>query len=144
MSKWYGSLNNRCDENKQFVKEIKVGVGVTEYGWSDRHPYEVTKVIDQKHFFIRPMNYKRTDSNGMSDCQDYEYSSNLEAKEIEIVRRYNAWYRVERLTKDDKYAKYKALTENQRKKLEEGKEIKKYYKMSISIGVMERYYDYSF
>lgn len=46
--KWYGSLNNRLEENKMFCEEIKVGTGLTEYFYSDRHPYEVVKVIDQK------------------------------------------------------------------------------------------------
>lgn len=122
MGKWYGSLNNRCDENHQYVEEIKVGDGVTEYLWSDRNPFEVTKVINQKHIFIRPMHYERTDSNGMSDCQDYKYSSDLTAKEKELKFRYNHWWEI--------YTDYF------------GK--KKYRKINISIGVMERYYDFSF
>lgn len=124
--KWYGSLTNRVEENQKFVKEITVGEGVTEYLWSDRKPYEVTKVIDQTHIFIRPMDYKRTDNNGMSECQDYEYFSNESYKEIELKFKYNHWYRVERWTDPD------------------GKKRWKSEKMNISIGVMERYYDYSF
>ena len=145
MSKWYGSIDNRLDENKQFVKKVKVGDGVTEYSWSDRHPYEVTKVIDDNHFFIRPMKWKRTDSNGMSECQDYEYFSDLEAKEIEIVRKYNKkYYRVETITKDTPYWKSKDMTDKQREKVANGGSVKKYHQINISVGVMERYYDFSF
>lgn len=126
MSKWYGSITNRCEENHQLVKTIKVGDGVTEYLWSDRVPYEVTKVIDQKHIFIRPMDYERTDSNGMSECQDYKYISNPNHKEIEMRFKYNHWYEIQRYT--DK----------------EGKPHRRSIKKNISIGVMERYYDFSF
>ena len=45
-NKWYGSLNNRLDEGKTFG-DIKVGTGVTEMCWSDRHPYEVVEIIDE-------------------------------------------------------------------------------------------------
>ena len=34
--KWYGSLNNRLEENRQFCEKIEVGTGVTEYMYSDR------------------------------------------------------------------------------------------------------------
>ena len=161
--KLYGSIDNRFEEGRQFVEEIKVGTGVTEYGWSDRHPYEVTKVVDQKHIFIREMDAIRTDKNGMSDAQSYEYKSNLNNPEIELAKRGNVWYRVRRFTKkmwlekaeSDKSFKTKevaynyyvgmaGLTESQRKNLEDGKEVKQYHKMNISIGIMEKYFDYSF
>lgn len=125
-SKWYGSLTNRCEENHKLVDKIKVGDGVTEYLWSDRVPYEVTKVIDQTHIFIRPMDYERTDNNGMSECQDYKYISNPNRKELEMRFKYNHWYEIQHYT--DK----------------EGKPHRRSIKMNITIGVMERYYDFSF
>lgn len=161
--KLYGSLDNRLEEGKQYCEVIEVGTGVTEYGWSDRKPYEVTRVINQKHVFIRPMNYKRIDNNGMSDSQDYEYISNPEGKEIEVEKRGSVWYEVKKFSKsmweekakNDKcfkttqvaYNYYKGmagLTEKQNEAIEQGKEVKRYKKMDISFGVMERYYDYSF
>ena len=36
------------------------------------------------------------------------------------------------------------LTENQYKKIDEGKVVKKYVKKNISVGIMEEYFDYSF
>lgn len=161
--KLYGSLNNRFDEGKQFVDEIKVGTGVTEYGWSDRHAYEVTKVIDQKHIYIRKVDSVRTDKNGMSDAQSYKYISNTKNPEIELAKRGNVWYLVRRFTKkmwlekaqkDDSfktpevaynyYLAMAGLTDAQRKNIELGKEVKQYHKMNISVGVMEEYFDYSF
>ena len=46
--KWYGSLNNRIEENRMFTDEIKVGTGVTKYSWSDRDAYEVVEVEDTR------------------------------------------------------------------------------------------------
>ncbi|MCM1556908.1 MAG: hypothetical protein NC087_05170 [Anaeroplasma bactoclasticum] len=163
MTKWYGSLDNRLEEGKMFVDKIEVGTGVTKYSYSDRYPYEVTKVINQKHIFIRGMEYKRIDNNGMSDAQSYEYISQPKNFEIELVLRNGVWYRVvpyskakwEKLAEADgsfktpqvayNYFKTMAgLTEKQNQKIEEGKEVKKYVKMNISIGVMDRYFDYGF
>ena len=53
--KWYGNLNNRVEEGKNYIddKEIKVGTDITMYYWSDRTCYYVTDVIDQKHIKVR-------------------------------------------------------------------------------------------
>lgn len=55
MGKWYGSINNRIEENRNYEldRKIKVGTDITTYYWSDRHCKYVTKVIDQKHIFVR-------------------------------------------------------------------------------------------
>lgn len=164
--KFYGSLQNRLEEGKQFVEEIKVGTGVTEYSWSDRHPYEVIEVIDQKHIIIRALNYRRIDDNGMSDAQSYEYISNENNIKYELVLRNNVWYKVIEYTKDrwlerakedfekgyfksieGAYRYFRAmagLTDKQYEKIEQGKIVKKYVKMNISIGVIDAYYDYTF
>ena len=164
--KFYGCLSNRLEEGKIFVKEIKVGDGVTEYHWSDRTPYEVIEVINQKHIIIRKMDYKRIDNNGMSDTQDYQYISNENNPKYELVLRNNVWYKVFEINKEAWLKKAKEetekgywknelsaynyfrsmahLTDKQYEKVDNGGTIKKYSKMNISVGVMERYYDYSF
>ena len=165
MSKWYGSLFNRLEEGYT-PDNIKVGMGVTQYYYSDREPYEVTKVIDQKHIFIRALDYKRTDDYGMSECQVYEYTSKPDSPEIELVRRNNAWYSVDVISKETLMERARerqemlgtksveiaynyllcmwGLTEKQYENIELGKQVKKYQKMNISIGRAEAYYDYSF
>ncbi len=70
--KLYGSLDNRFEEGKTYG-EIKVGTGVTEMCYSDRHAYEVVEVIDEKHLLIRRCKATRIDNNGMSDSQSYRY-----------------------------------------------------------------------
>lgn len=51
-------------------------LGATEYCWSDRHAYEIIAVKDERHITVRAYECKRVDNNGMSDCQEYEYTSN--------------------------------------------------------------------
>ena len=72
MSKWYGSLNNRIDEGKTYG-EIKIGTGVTEMCYSDRHPYEVVEVIDEKHLLIRECDWKIISGSEQDGSAEYEY-----------------------------------------------------------------------
>lgn len=71
----YGSLHNRLLENADSPVP-KVGMGATECGYSDRHAYEVIEVKDERHIVVRRLDSKRIDKNGMSECQEYEYTSN--------------------------------------------------------------------
>ena len=77
MSKWYGSLQNRIIERSAMPKP-EVGMGVTEICYSDRNPYEIVEVIDDRHIMVRRLDYKRIDSGGFSEDQEYEYFSNEE------------------------------------------------------------------
>ena len=157
MSKWYGSINNRVEENRQFCDEIKVGTGVTEYLWSDRHPYEVIAVKDQRHVTIREYDHKRPDDN-----KDYSYSnewvlvSNENNRTLDLVKRGKYWYvfsecTVERakeiLSKDNNLDERLWACNNGydlNKIVEQGKGQRKYFKMNVSFGVAEYYYDYEF
>lgn len=161
MKKLYGSVNNRLVEGKNFVDEIKVGDGVTMYYWSDRKAYEITKVVDQKHFFMRQYDVKHI---GVAFENKWQLISNPENPEIEVVFRNNAWKSVRRFKKEEvekhvdnmtdcnsreanyslfKY--YNNLSFKDMEKIESGKELVKYYKMEpISIGVADYYYDYEF
>lgn len=169
MSKWYGSLTNRIEEGCQFAKEITVGMGMTEYLWSDRHAYEVVDVKDQEHVFVRQYRAIRIDNNGMSECQEYKFEHNEDAPIFELEKRKGCWYKVNRYLKSEimKLAQKRFdnrendmislekefywlmggcnFTEKQWEKFNNGKEIKKYIKWNnISFGVASEYYDYSF
>ena len=118
--RWYGSINNTLDENRMLCKEIKVGTKVTEYLYSDRNPYEVTKVIDQKHVFIRA--YKCIPT-GEPMSNNWAIISNPENPEIEIKFVWHHWRKVLKNRKTEKIS---------------------YSKMNLSFGVAEKYYDYEF
>lgn len=122
MSKWYGSINNRLEENRQFVPTIEVGTGMTEYLWSDRHPYEVVKVIDQKHVVVREMEHKLV---GEPFSNKWELFSDPERPVEYITKRGQYWY---------------WTTEYE----EDGKKKRNLHRANVSFGVAEYYYDYSF
>ena len=88
--KWYGSLNNRLEENRQFCDEITVGTGVTEYDYSDRHPYEVIEVISQKDVIIRGLDHKHIGEGSMDNR--WELVSNEDNPTYELVKRGKYWY----------------------------------------------------
>ena len=83
MNKWYGSLQNRILENSAMPKP-EVGMGVTECLWSDRNPYEIVEVKDDRHLMIRALDWKRIDEGGFSEAQEYEYFSNEDNPVIQI------------------------------------------------------------
>ena len=116
---WYGYIKNKLEEKRMFCKDITIGNPVTEFLYTDRIPYEVTKVIDQKHVFIRA--YKCI-ATGEPMSNEWEFISDPSKPELEIKYRYNHWYRV-----------LKYMT---------GKIT--YSKMNLSFGIAEKYYGYEF
>lgn len=150
MSKWYGSLSNRLEENRQFVPEITVGTGVTEYMWSDREAYEVTRVIDQKHVYIRRYDHRHV---GEPMTNVWELISNPENPEYYVTKRGNYWYFTVTLTREDlehleqmdndAWYRITAAGFDYDKVREHGKQTK-YTRANISFGVADYYYDYSF
>lgn len=167
--KLYGSLNNRLDENKKYCKEIEVGTYATKYYYTDREAYEVVEVIDQNHIKIRRLNAIRIDNNGMSDCQDYRFESDLNnpIEELKVVR--NKWNEVytyaplevlKERAKEDFRPEARTeknimnmvrwycigMTEKQWEKYLAGQNVKVYKKLDcgISFGVADEYYDYCF
>ena len=150
--KWYGSLNNRLEENRQFVDAIEVGTGVTEYSWSDRHPYEVVAVKDQKHISIRMMRHELA---GEPMTNNWILKSDEDAPVEELSKRGNYWYSVVTITPeqareilegDDIDAKLWACSNDfyLDEIVKSGKNKTKYHKRNISIGKAEYYYDYEF
>lgn len=148
--KWYGNLDNRLMEGKT-VPEIKEGMDITMYYWSDRTCYYVTKVVDQKHIFVKEYEVvaDRDKEGGMGhqnwcyfktkkECNDYllkyglgkQLNNIIEDEPEEWVFRYNKWKRVAR--KDGWTG--------------EPLEKPKYYDLSgkVSFGVRDYYYDWSF
>lgn len=150
MSKvWYGSLNNRLEENKMFCEEIKVGTGMTEYSYSDRHAYEVVEVKDQKHVKVREYDHKHI-GNGCMD-NHWELISNENNSVKTLTKRGNYWYWTTIVTKDilDKIDKIETrlfLYHNNIDidKLKEKGKITRYHRANVSFGIADYYYDYEF
>lgn len=121
MSKWYGSLENRLEENQPYNDEIKVGTLLTRFDYSDRHPFEVIQVNSQKDIIVRELNHKKADDTPMSN--NWEVFSDVSMPTCNYVYRYGHWYEkyISRTTKKPYYSK-----------------------VNISFGYADYYYDYSF
>ena len=149
MGKWYGSLDNRLGENNMYVSVLKVGTLATVYYYSDRDVYEIIEVKNQKNVKIRKMDAIRTDNNGASDMQSYTYKSNENNEILELRRTKYGWYRIHRYTLD-LYNKVKdrmgfVLWDDEiLDKVMQGREVTRKYKINISFGLADYYYDYSF
>lgn len=92
-----------------------VGMGATLNYWSDRSAGTIIQVErNGKRIIIQMDKSIRTDQNGMSECQDYEYQRD-EQGDIFIAT----------LRKDGRYRVSKSST-------------------SVSLDVRSTYYDYSF
>lgn len=147
-TRWYGSLNNRLEENQMFCEEIKVGTGMTEYSWSDRKPYEVVEVKDQKHISVRAMDHKKVGNVPMSN--DWNVISNAKNPIIDLVKRGDFWYRAVTATIEDinseDIERRLWLCHNgfDREKIMKNGQQTKYHKMNVSFGKAEYYYDYEF
>ena len=148
MAKWYGSVQNRIEEGKNYTnRELKAGDDITMYLWSDRRCYYITRVVDQKHIFVKPYEVvaDREKEGGMGhqnwlyfktikECNDYLNKYGLGTKgevyenaEQEWVFRYGHWY-----IKSDYWYDVKL-------------EKPKYTRLQpISFGVRDYYHDWEF
>jgi hypothetical protein len=150
MSKvWYGNLTNRLEENRMFCKEIEVGTGMTEYSYSDRHPYEVVEVKDQKHVKVRELDHKHVGDGCMDN--NWELVSNENNSVRMLTKRGKYWYWTVVVTKDilnsiDKIETQLFLCHNNINvdQLKEKGKVTRYRRANVSFGVADYYYDYEF
>jgi len=113
-----GSMINHLMSGTRGAPTPVVGMGATILGWTDRHPATIVAVSKTGSWVeIQEDNAKRTDSNGMSECQDYEFTPNTEAQ----VCRYS-------LRKNGAYVRVGDSVNGSR----------------LRIGERSKYYDYSF
>lgn len=147
-NRWYGSLQNRLEENNMFCEEITVGMGMTEYLYSDRHPYEVIGVFDQKHVVVRPLDHK---PKGECYSNEWELISNEKNPTYVLTKRGKYWYNTLKVTSDilegdDDMRTRLWLVQNgiDVDKLIAKGTVTKYNRMNVSFGIAEYYYDYSF
>lgn len=79
-----GSLVNHIATGGTVNAHPLCGDAATVYGWTDRYACTVTEVVIQKsgtvEVIVQQDHAKRIDTNGMSECQSYEYSRNEEGR----------------------------------------------------------------
>lgn len=148
--KLYGNLMNRIGEDKQYCPTIEVGTGMTEYGWSDRHAYEVVEVRDQKHVTVRELDHEAKNPGAMDN--EWVLISNPDAPLCDMVKVGDYWYWTSTLTaeelakREDDPRELLALAVggwDLDKVRAKGKQTKR-TRAKVSFGVADYYYDYEF
>lgn len=152
---WYGNLNNRLEENRMFCDEIKVGTGMTEYFYSDRHAYEVVEVKDQKHIKVREFDHKHIGDGCMDN--NWELISNENNAVRTLTKRGKYWYWTTVITdailinldSEDAEVRLNAqlfMCHNNvdAETLKAKKKITRYNRANVSFGIADYYYDYEF
>lgn len=73
-----GSLTNHLYSRMVIGQPIpEIGMGVTMMGWTDRYAGTIVEILKGgKYITVRTDTAKRVDKNGMSECQEYEYTPN--------------------------------------------------------------------
>jgi len=71
----------------------KVGDGATQGVGSDRYPFTIVEVCSERKIVVQPDNAVRTDNNGFSESQTYEYSPMPDAAKIVVTRRKDGCWR---------------------------------------------------
>lgn len=72
-----GSLINHVMANSGFGPEPHVGMAATVLYWSDRSPATVIEVnMKKRYIVVQDDDFIRTDNNGMSESQQYEFVRN--------------------------------------------------------------------
>ena len=152
---WYGNLTNRLEENRMFCEEIKVGTGMTEYYYSDRHPYEVVEVKDQKHVKVRELDHRHVGDGCMDN--NWELVSNENNSIRTLTKRGNYWYwtiiitdavlaSLENEDAEERLRTQLFLCHNNVdvEVLKTKKKVTRYNRANVSFGIANYYYDYEF
>jgi len=117
-----GSLTNNIAANSR-QKTPEVGMGATQLMYTDRHAGTIVELIKNNQgevsgFIWQQDNTRRTDDNGLSESQSYEYTPNLKSPKITVTLRKNGRWVVK------------------------GEDL--WSGTSFLIGHRDEYYDYSF
>lgn len=144
-----GSFINRLMENAECKSEITVGMGVTEFLYSDRHAWEVIEVRDQRHVTIRLLDHEH-EGDGEMDNR-WVLISNEANPTRDLVKRGKYWYAENVITADvldGEWTWEKALwlahNDVTPEALKEKGKIRRYHRMDVSFGWADYYYDYEF
>ena len=94
-----GSLINLVSGNATQAQP-EVGMGATILGWTDRYAATIIEVLPRQ-VTVQYDHATRSDTNGMSDAQAYEYTPNPHGrKETYTLRKNGRWVRKGESLKD--------------------------------------------
>jgi hypothetical protein len=129
------TMNHLYSRATKGQPEPAVGMGITFLGWTDRHPGTICAVYtDGKEngpivgFDAQEDDAVRVDSNGMSECQSYEFKPNPLARVKTYRRDRNGLWRRAEATVKGKRVYWRFLDESQ----------------EVRLGERDKYHDFSF
>jgi hypothetical protein len=111
----FGNLMNRIAEHTTGKPEV--GMGATACAFTDRYAGTIIRIISPTRIEWQEDTAVRTDNNGMSECQTYDYKPNPDARKVIFSKRKNGVWREMGTGKDG---------------------------LGLSLGERRKYYDYSF
>lgn len=88
-----GSLINHLMSRAGTPEQITEGMGATMLCWTDRHAATVTRVVRATVIEVVQDEATRTDSNGMSESQEYAYAPGKGKPTVYTLRKNGAWVR---------------------------------------------------
>lgn len=88
----HGSIQNALGRSS--AEKPEVGMGVTVYGWTDRHAGTISRVsASGRTFWFRHDKATRTDNGGMTECQTYTFEPQPDAPEYRVYKtKHKGWY----------------------------------------------------
>ena len=106
--------------------EPVVGMPATLLSWTDRNPATVIEVnMSKRYIVVQDDDYRRVDSNGLSESQEYQYTPNPDAPK-----------RIFRKDRKGQWVQHRLNPETNRLVQARG--------CGLRLGERERYYDFSF
>jgi len=103
----YNELFKSIVSSEQFDYTPEVGMGVSQFMFSDVNPYTIIKVISPKKIVVQADDYKRvnyTEENFFSGPQEYEYTPNPNGVTRVITLRKNGhWHQEGESMKSDRW-----------------------------------------
>jgi len=89
----HGSIFNAIYDQAR-SKAPKVGMGVTEVMYSDRHPYTVVAILSPRRIKVQPDKATRIDHNGYSESQEYKYEPQPDSPSVILrLNKHGKWKR---------------------------------------------------
>ena len=83
------SFGNPIHDQTFKMPDPEVGMGCTQMMWTDRNAYTVMEVLSPTRITVTRDRAKRTDKNGLSESQTYEYTTDPDGCPLIVTKRRN-------------------------------------------------------
>lgn len=85
-------INHLLSKSASSVPEV--GMGATQLRHTDRSPWTVVEIVSAREVVVQADQYRRTDRNGLSEDQEYEYTPDPDGAKLTLTARKDGSWRV--------------------------------------------------